>query len=176
MTPAAIIKEAMADGVNLALSPAGTIKAAGEGSAVNRWLPLIREEKAGILVALQQAVTPAPKVGTGDTATASRWWLIHDPDREPLEVACYPPATHAEILAGRPDAIAAEPFEPILRRPTAPLAADDETAIREWLADIEETDPTIIADVLNQCRTDSDARGYFVGRTRKSSSFKECAA
>ena len=37
MTPAAIIKEAAADGVNLALSPTGTIKAAGEQAAVNRW-------------------------------------------------------------------------------------------------------------------------------------------
>lgn len=30
MTPAAIIREAAADGMSLALSPAGTIKAAGE--------------------------------------------------------------------------------------------------------------------------------------------------
>ncbi len=31
MTPAAIIEAAMANGVNLALSPAGTIKATGGG-------------------------------------------------------------------------------------------------------------------------------------------------
>jgi hypothetical protein len=43
MTPAAIINEAMADGVSLTISPAGTIKATGDGAAVNRWLPAIRE-------------------------------------------------------------------------------------------------------------------------------------
>lgn len=58
MTPAAIIKGAMADGVNLVLSPAGSIKARGEGAAVYRWLPVIREHKPGIVTALQE---------TGDT-------------------------------------------------------------------------------------------------------------
>ena len=55
MTPAAIIKQATADGVNLALTPTGTIKATGDGTAVNRWLPVIREHKPGILAALQNA-------------------------------------------------------------------------------------------------------------------------
>ena len=55
MTPAVIIEQAAADGVRLALSPAGTIKATGNGDAVNRWLPLIREHKPGVLAALQEA-------------------------------------------------------------------------------------------------------------------------
>lgn len=107
---------------------------------------------------------PLPKVGAGDTATASRWWLIHYPDRDPLEVACYPEATHAEILERHPDAIAAEPFSPTIRQPTAPLTAEEETAIRAWLALIEETDPATIAEVIGQCQRDADARDYFTGR------------
>ena len=55
MTPATIIKRAMADGVNLALSTTGTIKARGERAAVNRWLPVIREHQPGIVAALQEA-------------------------------------------------------------------------------------------------------------------------
>lgn len=55
---------------------------------------------------------PTAIVGAGDTATASRWWLIHFPDRDPLEVACYPDATHTDILERHPDAIAAEPIPP----------------------------------------------------------------
>lgn len=55
MTPAAIIERAAADGVRLALSHAGTIKAAGSGEAVNRWLPIIREHKAGLLDELRAA-------------------------------------------------------------------------------------------------------------------------
>ena len=42
MTPAAIIREAAADGMRLALAPAGTIKATGNQAAVNRWLPVLR--------------------------------------------------------------------------------------------------------------------------------------
>ena len=104
------------------------------------------------------------EVGAGDTATASRWWLIHYPDRDPVEVACCPEATHAEILERHPDAVAAEPFTPSIRQPSAPLTASEETAIRAWLALIEETDPATIAEVIGQCQWDADARDYFTGR------------
>ena len=56
MTPAAIIKQAQADGVKLALSPSGSIKAVGNGEAVNRWLPVIRERKAELLDELRAAM------------------------------------------------------------------------------------------------------------------------
>ena len=102
MTSATIIRKAQSDGVSLTLSPAGTIKATGDGAAVNRWLGVIREHKAEIIDVL--------KVGAGDTATASRWWLIHYPDRDPVEVACCPEATHADILERHPDADARDYF------------------------------------------------------------------
>jgi len=156
MTSATIIREAQAEGVRLALSPAGTIKATGDGAAVNRWLAVIREHKAEIVEAL--------KVGAGNTAPASRWWLIHYPDRDPVEVACCPEVTNADILARHPDAVAAEPFTPTIRQPSAPLTAEEETAIRAWLALIEETDPATIAEVIGQCQRDADARDYFTGR------------
>ena len=52
MTPVAIIEQAAADGVRLALCRAGTIRATGITAAVNRWLPIIREHKPGIVAAL----------------------------------------------------------------------------------------------------------------------------
>jgi hypothetical protein len=55
MNLAAIIREATAGGVNLALTSAGTLKATGEAEAVNRWLPTIRQHKPGILAALRAA-------------------------------------------------------------------------------------------------------------------------
>jgi hypothetical protein len=55
-----------------------------------------------------QKITPLARPAD-DAATASRWWLLHYPDREPVEVAFFPPATHAEILERHPEAIAAEP-------------------------------------------------------------------
>lgn len=107
--------------------------------------------------------TPA-KVGADDAATASRWWLIHYHHRDPVEVVCYPESTHAKILERYPDAIAAEPFTPTIRQPSAPLTASEEAAIRAWLALIEETDPATIAEVISQCQRDADARDYFTGR------------
>ena len=112
----------------------------------------------------EEKTAPPAKVGAGDTATASRWWLIHYPDRDPVEVACCPKATHADILERHPDAVAAEPFTPTIRQPSAPLTASEETAIREWLALIEETDPATIAEVIGQCQRDADARDYFTRR------------
>ena len=104
------------------------------------------------------------EVGAGDTATASRWWVIHYPDRDSVEVACCPEATHTDILEQHPDAVAAEPFTPTIRQPSAPLTASEEAAIRAWLALIEETDPATIAEVIGQCQQDADARDYFTGR------------
>lgn len=118
----------------------------------------------------KKTISPPPevhalmKVGASDTATASRWWLIHYRDRDPVEVACCPEATHAEILEQHPDAVAAEPFTPTIRQPSAPLTASEETTIRAWLALIEETDPATIAEVIGQCQRDADARDYFTGR------------
>lgn len=104
------------------------------------------------------------KVVAGGTTTASRWWLIHYPDRDPLKVACCPEVTHAEILERYPGAVAAEPFTPTIRQASAPLTVSEETAIRAWLSLIEETDPATIAEVIGQCQRDADARDYFTGR------------
>jgi hypothetical protein len=69
MTPAAIIREAAADGVSLALSSAGTIKAVGDQAAVNRWLPILREHKPGVMAALAgPAVEPDP--------ATLLWWRV----------------------------------------------------------------------------------------------------
>jgi hypothetical protein len=45
-----------------------------------------------------------------------------------------------------------------------PLSAGDEAAIRAWLAHIAETDLETIAEVLDHCRTDMEARAYFLRR------------
>jgi hypothetical protein len=110
---------------------------------------------------------PAEKVGAGETVITSRKWLLHYLDRDPLEMVCCPEATHAEILGRHPDAVAAEPFAPTCRRPSAPMTANEESAIRNWLALIEETDPVITADVVGQCQRDVDARSYFIERAEE---------
>jgi hypothetical protein len=54
MTPAEIMEQATADGVSLALSPAGAITATGDQAAVDKWLPVIRDNKPSILCELQR--------------------------------------------------------------------------------------------------------------------------
>ena len=54
---------------------------------------------------------PAWAESASAEVTAARWWL-HFADREPLELACCPDASHAEVLTWYPEAVAAEPFTP----------------------------------------------------------------
>jgi hypothetical protein len=53
MSPAEIIERATEEGVLLALSPSGSISAKGDQSAIDRWLPAIRQSKAAIIAELQ---------------------------------------------------------------------------------------------------------------------------
>jgi hypothetical protein len=54
--------------------------------------------------------------------------------------------------------------EEIIAELSAPMLANDESAIRAWLTLIGETDPATIAEVINQCQADAGARAYFTGR------------
>lgn len=49
----------------------------------------------------------------------------------------------------------------------APLTAEEEQAIRAWLIHIDEDDPAIIAEVLDKCRDNPEARAYFLGRSEE---------
>jgi len=71
-----------------------------------------------------------------ETATASRWWLLHYPDREPVEVASFPPAIHAEMLERHPGAIAAEPIHQaeMMAALTRPIPDDLERLIQRAAA------------------------------------------
>jgi hypothetical protein len=93
-----------------------------------------------------------------------RRWLVRYPAGESVDITCDPAATRAEILESHPEAVAAEPFEPTVQRPDAPLSAEDELRVRRWLDHIDETDPTTIAEVLHACEADAAARAYFLGR------------
>ena len=55
MNPAQIIIQAELDGVCLALSGSGGVKASGDQANVDRWIPALREHKAGIVALLTEA-------------------------------------------------------------------------------------------------------------------------
>ena len=106
MTPATIVREAHAEGVRLALSPSGNIKATGNGEAVNRWLSVIREHKTEIIDLL-----------SGDSVTISRWWRIRFVGRDPQEIHYCPAASQNQVIAEFPGAICAEPIAEATRQP-----------------------------------------------------------
>lgn len=78
MTPDTIIQQATAEGVMLSLSETGTLKASGEQGAVNRWLPIIKEQKPQIVKTLLEA-----SALTGDLP-AIRAWLHFIGEHDPL--------------------------------------------------------------------------------------------
>jgi hypothetical protein len=96
VTAAALIEQAGADGMNL-WADGERVAYEGPAEIVERWKPRIVASKPEILAALQ-------------SASRSTWWMIHYPDGAPVEVWRDPPATQAEVLQGRPDAIAAQPL------------------------------------------------------------------
>ncbi len=56
MTPAMLIRRTRADGVLLALTPAGTLKVTGSEAAVRQWTPTLRSHRQALLDALQAAL------------------------------------------------------------------------------------------------------------------------
>ena len=77
--------------------------------------------------------------------------------RENATATVATPATHKGAKAGTVANVASVAV-------ANQLLAEEETAIRAWLAMIEETDPATIAEVIGQCQRDADARDYFTGR------------
>lgn len=51
--------------------------------------------------------------------------------------------------------------------PLPELSSDEKSNILAWLAHIDETDPAIIAEVVDECRNDWKARRYFLKRSEE---------
>ncbi|MEJ1381089.1 MAG: hypothetical protein RPT95_09010 [Candidatus Sedimenticola sp. (ex Thyasira tokunagai)] len=78
------------------------------------------------------------------------------------------PATTATQEADKSKTVASVATVAVVEpEPSPELSPDDETRIRAWLAHIEETDPAIIAEVLDKCCDDLDALRYFLKRTEE---------
>ncbi|WP_341678382.1 hypothetical protein [Niveibacterium sp. SC-1] len=152
MSAANLILAAESDGLCLALRPDGRLSVRGDRAALANWSDTLRQHKPEIVEALTQS------------ASLASHWLLHFADHDPLEVFTTPAASHSEVLALYPEAIAAEPCKPgaIAERL---LAAEDETSIRRWLVSIGENDEGAAAELLDLCRHDNAAKGYFLARS-----------
>lgn len=117
MTLSALIRKRDTGNLATAIPAISATQPKGEAATVARIATVAvanpKEEKTAPLPTVGAGNTAPPaKVSPGDTATASRWWLIHYHDRDPLPVSFSPEVTHAEALASYPDAVAAEPIAP----------------------------------------------------------------
>ena len=63
-------------------------------------------------VALVQVATPHKTNLNVSNEIISNWWLMHFIDRNPVEVAIWPPCNKAGAFESYPNAIAAEPLPP----------------------------------------------------------------
>lgn len=94
-------------------------------------LPQAREEPAASMGQAHglEHPEPAPLAALqpwqqANTDTVSAWWLLHYPNRDPVQLVSTPPATLAQILKQHPEAVAAEPFEWPHPEPALTLEAD----------------------------------------------------
>jgi len=71
--------------------------------------PATLETEKGRTVATVATVAVANPT-EAETDTPARWWLLHYPDREPVECFRSPLASWGEMLADNPDAMAAIPI------------------------------------------------------------------
>jgi len=94
-------------------------------------LPQAREEPAASMGQAHglEHPEPAPLAALqpwqqANTDTVSAWWLLHYPNRDPVQLVSTPPATLAQIRKQHPEAVAAEPFEWPHPEPALTLEAD----------------------------------------------------
>jgi len=73
-------------------------------------------------------------------------------------------ATPATQLADNPVTVAPVVEQP---EPLPELSPDEESNVLAWLAHIDETDPAIIAEVVDKCRSDLEARRYLLMRSEE---------
>lgn len=152
MKPAELLPAAAVDGITLTLVD-GALRVRGPAPGVEKWGDAIRAGKADLVAYL----------------TPWRLWLIRHADGRLISHSFTPAASRQEVEGWYPEALSAEPYQPSLDQPESPLSASEEARIRAWLASIGEEDEAAIEEVLENCRTDAEARDYFLGRASEAS-------
>ena len=61
-------------------------------------------------IAKVQVASPLKTDLLGSDVLVSNWWLLHFANLNPVQVAVWPPSTHAEVLAFNPTALSARPI------------------------------------------------------------------
>lgn len=87
MSPIGIIELAEDDGVQLALSPSGGITVKGQQSAIDRWLPTIRQNRTPIILRFQIESRRDWVLATLRENPGIRYAIeVIDPDTDPVVI------------------------------------------------------------------------------------------
>jgi hypothetical protein len=100
----------------------------------------------------------------GAPSTRETWWRIVLATGEEKILTTSPPATLEELKALYPEAFSIEPYQRQVKRPERPLTPEEERTILAFLAG--EEDKETIAEVMEACRCDQEARGYYLRRAK----------
>lgn len=88
MTPAEMIEQAILEGVVLAVTPVGTVSAKGDRQAIDRWAPVLRDNKAAILAELKLEQRRAGVLAKLQADPGIRYAIeIFEPDTDPVTVS-----------------------------------------------------------------------------------------
>ncbi|MCL1860317.1 MAG: hypothetical protein FWG52_02105 [Proteobacteria bacterium] len=151
MTNATLLERILSDGVHVRLTASGTIKLSGRGDALERWAPVVKANKTELVRQL----------------SLSCWWRVRFADGGGLDVFTPSGDTQEGILRGYPAAVSAEPFEPKITTPSAPMSASEREAILAWLYSIGERAKEVIDEVLAVCDRSASARAYALCKSNK---------
>ena len=82
-----LIEQVTAEGVDLALSPTGTIRAIGNQAVVDKWIPTIRDNKLNILSELHRECRRTKLLAMLDASPDKRYsMLVEDSSADPVIV------------------------------------------------------------------------------------------
>ena len=88
MSPAEILERATVEGVSVALSSMDTIRVTGDQSAVDRWLPTIRDNKPSILRELHRELRREKVLALLEAQADKRYAIyVTDASTDPVVVA-----------------------------------------------------------------------------------------
>jgi hypothetical protein len=95
-------------------------------------------------------------------STRETWWRIVLATGEEKIITTSPPATLEELKVLYPEAFSIEPYQRQVKRLERPLTPEEERTILAFLASIGEEDKEIIAEAMEACRCDQEAREYYL--------------
>jgi len=96
----------------------------------------------------------------------SCWWRVTFHDGGVRTIFTPSPDSPEGLLRAYPAATDAQPFTPTFESPDATMSVTEQTAIKDWLARIDEQSQEVIDEVMVVCERNAGARAYALERSK----------